>query len=444
MAITFVGTTPGDQGMFDRLGSIGGVVDDVDTLAGSDLPAGFENLLDLFDGCSTDVRASVDGALNTLAALQAGIRPGALAEIAASIVIDTTNADNPLTAETLLAALQETIRQMKAGSFKVATNAVSASVTQSGLTGNGVCVASVKNGDGVDMQNLLAEDLEVRVESATELTVQGEIAEPDKLSHAWPKGSGANRSYTPIVVDSGDSLVANGALDTFTANVPNSWTLKSGTTAGTHVAEEGTTVHTAGGKSLKMLGNGSTLAGIEQVLTGLTAKTPLAFLLWLRMSTTPAAGVITVDLYDGSGVINDEAGNACSFTIACTGVSTTWLPFSGVFRLPDPVPASVKLRIYQSTAITNTHNAFIDDVVLAEMARPTDDARTPYLQFFDGTVPFSIDDNAPDGSGTFKIATANDRESAWQELFDRLFDMTALGLQLPITGSTEISESLIA
>jgi hypothetical protein len=444
LAITFVGTTDGDQGLNDRLGKIGAIIDLIDTLAGTDLPTAFEELLELFDGCTVDVRASVEDGPQAMVELQDAINPAELATIATRILIDMANANNPLTQLTLLAAMQEVIREMKAASYKVAANTVSAVVTQSGLTGTGVCVSSVKGVDGVELQNLLAEDLEVRVLSATELLVLGTVAEPDKLSHNWPKGSGANASYTPVVVDSGDSLLQNGSLDAFTANVPANWTLKSGTTAGTHVAEEGTTVQTAGGKSLKILGNGSTLAGIEQTLTGLEAKTQLAGVLWVRMSTTPAAGVLTADLHDGTSVINNEAGDANAATIALTGVSTTWVPFKFCFQLPDPLPATVKLRIYQSTAITNTHNAFVDNVALAVMRQPTDDGRTPFLQFFEGTVPFSVDDNAADGSGTFKIATANDRAGLWQQLFDRLFNMTGLGLQLPISGSTTISDSLIA
>lgn len=444
MAITFVGTTPGDQGLFNREGAVFGTERAIIDLAETDLPAGFENLLELYDGCTAAVRASVDGVLATMAELQNGMIPAPLAVHAMQILIDMANADNPLTELTLTAAMKEVIRQMKTGSYKVTANTVSASVTQSGLTGTGVAVVSVKNVEGVEMQNLLAEDLEIRVESATSLRVEGEVAEGNKLSPNWPKGSGASETYAPVIVDSADSYVQNGSLDAFTANVPDEWSLKSGTTAGTHVAEEGSTVHTAGGKSLKMLGNGSTLAGVQQLLTNLTAKTQIAGVVWVRMSTTPAAGVLTADLYDGSGVINDEAGNANAETLALTGVSTTWVPFKFCFRLPDPLPAAVSLRLWQSTAITNTHNAFLDDVALAEMRTPSGDASTPYVQIFDGDVLFSVDDNAPDGSGTFKIAVANDRAGKWQQDFDRNFDMVALDLQLPITGSTTISDALIA
>jgi hypothetical protein len=444
LAITFVGTSAGDQGQFNRLGKIGAIIDLIDTLAGTDLPTSFKDLLDLFDDCPVDVRASVEDGPQAMVGLQDAINPATLAEIAVRILIDMTHADSPLAQLTLLAAMQEVLRQLKAGSYKVTANTVAAAVTQSGLTGTGIAVASVKGVDGVEMQNLLQEELQVRVLSATELLVEGRVAEPDKLSHNWPQGSGASASYVPVAVDSADSYVQNGSLDAFTANVPDDWTLKSGTTAGTHVAEEGTIVHTTGGKSLKILGNGSTLAGVEQVLTGLEAKTQLAVIVWVRMSTTPAAGALTVDLHDGTNPINDEAGNANSGSIALTGVSTTWLPFTFSFRLPDPLPATIKLRIFQGTAITNTHNAYVDDVALAVMRQPTDDARTPFLQFFDGTVPFSVDDNAADGTGTFKIAVTNDRAGLWQQLFDRLFNMTGLGLQLPISGSTTISDSLIA
>ncbi len=156
------------------------------------------------------------------------------------------------------------------------------------------------------------------------------------------------------------------------------------------------------------------------------------------IDSTPAAGVLQVDLYDGSAVINDDAGTANSFTIDLTAEQTFFRSTTAFFRLPEPLPDTVTLRIHMTTALSNTTSVFIDEVALVEATRLYADGG-PYAAIFAGGTDFAVDDE-------FRIAVTNGREGALQEMFDVFFDTSALGVKLPsATGGGEtIADSVIA
>ena len=145
--------------------------------------------------------------------------------------------------------------------------------------------------------------------------------------------------------------------------------------------------------------------------------------------------MLTVDLFDGSAVINDDAGTANSFTIAATGLITSFAAKNGVFRLPRTVPELVYLRIRVSTAVSGTSSVFIDHCALAEMNEVYQAGF--YAALFGGSVAFSKGD-------TFTVAATNDRAGSFQTTFDRNFDMRAKRLLLPSAASGTIPDSLIA
>jgi len=146
---------------------------------------------------------------------------------------------------------------------------------------------------------------------------------------------------------------------------------------------------------------------------------------------------VQVDLYDGSSVINDEEGTANSFTIDPTSLGTSFVPQNGVFRLPEPAPAIVKLRIHQTTAITNTHSFFIDELTLQPMTQLYTGG--PYASMHIGATAFSTDD-------TWTITVVNDYGGEVQNAFWRLFDMPTLGhvLRSINDGSETMADTIIA
>lgn len=440
------------QGLFDRVGKVGRLVNIINrwcgnasiTLAGSeiqtDLPAELLQVQSAGTDTDLDIRRlfwDLTSSYTQLMSSSESLLSKVSQALQAAIILQVAN-DIPLTSNTLTLALTELIRQMRANGDYVSDPAIGVSLTPGSNTGNGTIVSSLKSADGYNLDNVLAENVAVTVAAAsttgaTRLRLSGEAAAPSSLSADWPGGSGASLSLTAVPPGASTDKLTNGAFDAFSpTNTPTGWTIDVGT-VGTTILEEASTKF-AGTKALKIAGNGSQLTGISQTLTGLSSRTPYAFNLWMRNSTNPAAGILQIDLYDGASVINDEAGNANSFTVDLTTLGTSFTPKNFTFRLPEPVPATVKLRIHLTTAITNTHSLYLDHA--AFQAATALYAHGPYVAAFSGSTEWSLDD-------TFTLAVTNDRAGRFQEMFERLFSMRSKGLLLPTTGSSAINDNLL-
>lgn len=445
MAVTLTGA----GGLFTRLGKYVYVIDVLNTHRGTTLPTEVEDAIETLDGANTTIRGTADEMIAAMESVQSsmGDLPTAIQEAAQQLLIEMVEADNPQPEKSVEQALTELRTQMLASAHYVDANTLGATATAgSGNVGDGACIVSTKAGDGRGLENLLAEDIVCQCTDKTtagseDWTCRGEVAEADRLSHNWPQGSGGENTLTAIDSDSTTTnLVTNGNFETTSAtNVFSSWTYAVGST-GTHIAEEGTTIY-AGSKGLRFIGDGATLTQIYQALDtdDLEAKTPYAVCFWARMSAAPGAGILTVDLHDGTSVINDEQGTANSFTVDLTTLGTTFVAKSGVFRLPEPIPSTVRLRLRLSTALSASRTLYIDHLALGEMTQvnTAEPGTTPFVAFFSGATNWSLDD-------TFTIATTNDRASLWQQAFDKLFNTAALGFVLPVSGVTLINDNLIA
>lgn len=306
--------------------------------------------------------------------------------------------------------------------------------------GNGVVIASIKDGQGRNLENALAEDIVAKVSSNTTAgaetgTLKGEDARGgDKVSHLWPAGSGASTSFT-VLSPSTKGFLTNGTFENFTANAPNNWDIDTGV-AGTDILEETSTVYRGSG-ALEFDGDGSTLTGISQDLSSksLVSRTPYPVHVRVKVDVAPAAGVLVVDLYDGSSVISDDQGDANSLSIDLTTIGTTYVAQTAVFRLPEPVPGTVKIRLRLSTALSNTSSVFIDDLLFGP-AMTQVYAAGPYVALVRGDTNFAVDD-------AFVITVTNAREGEFQELFDKLFQLPTKLLPSATGGSETIDDSLI-
>ena len=228
------------------------------------------------------------------------------------------------------------------------------------------------------------------------------------------------------------SLLTNGGFESWSvSNVPDGWSEDTGA-PGTNFFEETSVVH-RGAAALRIAG-AATNDILSQTLTGLLSFKPYAVNLFCKCSGTPAAGVLTVELVDGNTVTNDAAGTPNSFTVALTSLGTTYLPKNAVWRLPSTIPPTVKVRLRLSTALSVGTNLYVDTMALAAMTNLY--AGGPYISMFEGATNFG-------GGDTWSVAVADDYAGTWQWMFNRLFGMASLGLQLPITGSTTISASLL-
>lgn len=373
--------------------------------------------------------------------------------------------DQPARATTLAAALTELIRQMNGSSDSVKACTVSASASALGTNkGNGAVLLATKRGDGLVQENIVAEVAPILCTADAQTggaTIGNEswqfAGQPDDGQTSldtWPTGSGANASITGISAfqnNAGGNLLTNSDFETWSGSplALANWTLTVGTW-GTDIVREGSTVYTQT-YSAKIPGNaGGTgvLASMQQEFGNSGSGTAGVLLpdrsyavnFFAKFDVVPAAGVLTIELVDGSGtVIQDDQGNNNSTTFSCHSMATSWAACNTLFRLPRLLPATIRLRFRVSTAISSGSNLFVDDLALGFMTALY--AGGPSIAIFSGSTQWVAGDG-------FTIGTTNSRGGAsylstFQAMFDKFFGMRALGLLLPSAGSPTIADTLI-
>lgn len=444
MAILLIGA----GGLFTRLGKLVGLLNDINTFRGGtgsgQLVKAVTDALAQVDGDTAAIRATLQGILTGYPSAQAGLT--AMQQLvktaAANVLIAMANADTPLYQQTVPYALALLKTQMLAGGSYVNPNAVSATVTPAGSnTGNGAVICGTRDKLGYQLDNLLAETISVActAESSAAGTLQllGTLPQADPLNWAWPAGSGCNKSLSSVDPAANGAFIAGGNFDSFTtfANVPNGWTASVGT-AGTDFGPAGAGFK--GANALKYIGGTGVLSSLTQNLSGLAARTPYALNFWLKADVVPASGNLIVDLYNGSSVIQDDAGNNCSLSIALSGITTSYVAHNAVWRIADPLPSTVTLRCRLSVVVPGGSNIFVDQLTLQPATQiGTNPGDTIWAAVATGSADWALKD-------TLSIEAANNRTCQWQQAFDRLFGARATGFVLPTSGSTLVNDSLIS
>lgn len=437
----------GSGGIFTRIGKSGHALNLLNEFRGAtgsiiatDLPTEVEDAMQEVDGDTMIIRGCYEQIPSALASCLAGMGSlgNQLKSSSQSLLIEMADADNPLHERNVTYAAAELIKQMIANTETVQINAVTGTVTAGGSNvGTGKVLVSLLDGSGKTLEYAFAETIDITVTNnltagSESLAFMGEAAETDKLSWKWPAGSGCATSLTSVSSAGGLSLLTNGGFETFTvSNTPDDWTLVAGS-AGTEILSEASVIY-VGTKALKIAG-AATNTQIKQAITGLSSRTPYAVNFWCKCSGSPAAGVLTVDLHDGSSVINDETGTANSFTVTLTSLGTTYVAKNAFFRLPEPVPAAVYLRFRLSTALSAGTNLYIDEATFVAATQLY--TAGPYVAAFSGAVGWSTDD-------TLSLAVTNDYAGDLQMLAEKLWDLSSKGLILPSGGSPTVADSLI-
>ena len=394
--------------------------------------------------------------------------------LASLLLITQVNADTPLQQQTVQNALQVLIGQMT-GVATVNASAPTAGAQTAAVgdtpVGNPTILASVTGGTGVLQQYMLAETVTFTctndvyngaTANQQPFTAIGAAIQGNPLSWLWPGGSGASISLNTVDSlqnNSAGNILTNSDFDTFsngssTNTAPDNWIRVLGSS--TWGAGGNGNAYANSANCLAMTSDGSTLSSITQTFNT-TASTSLdsggtpgtlsedtvyGVNFYVKMSAMPSAGVMKVDLIDGSGtIINDDAGTANTITKTLTAVSTSYVNVSGVFRTPLNLPSTVKIRIRISTAIDNTKVLYIDHMALTAMTG----FYGSNAPLYGGGPLFSIfsGDTQPRIGDSWTIALGQ-TFGAFQKFFQRVFNMSGLGLQLPSSGSSSISDSLVS
>ena len=446
MAVTLTGA----GGLFTRLGKIAKALHAENewrgasgSLVGTSLAAFVDVAESELDGDSVAIRSTAGTLLTDLAQTLSDQRliQLSLQNFAKALIIEQVNEDTPLPALIVQAAIAQLIAQMKTGGYHVAAPTISVGITPGGSNvGNGVMLAAAVDGADLPTQYQFNETVLLAPSSTKTLGSEvflatGAAAQKDPLHWLWPGGSGiALDGITSCDPAAGKNYATSGGFDVFTAaNTPDNWTIDVGT-AGTDLFSEGTTKY-AGANALRFAGGTGHNTQISQALIGIQPLTTYPLNLWLKCDVVPAAGVLTIDLVDGSGtVINDEQGNANSLAVTLSATSTSFVAHNKFFRTPNGIPAVLKIRVRLSTALSGGSNLYIDSLALPQATSLY--AGGPTVQFFSGSTNWNGDDY-------FSLAVNNDYGSKWQQAFNQLFGMPALGLLLPTAGATLIAESLL-
>lgn len=452
MSIQFTGS----NALFSRLGVIAEMLADINAFQTSastqvnNIIAQYSGSESLIDGIQASLVGTQQGASSLMSFLQQTARN------TANLMVFQ---DNPLSSRTnLTLSLDEIVRQMNLTSNTVQACVVGSTVSAAlGNQGDGVIVCTTYRADGLVQENLYQETIHASItaDSMTgtqagneQIQILGEVSQPNLLSNEFPLGSGGSATISAInggQDNSQGNLLTNSDFENWTGSVPDNWEI----TVGAAQVLESTAQHYTGSASCEFVGDGSTLTAIEQTfndsngtLGTVSSLTAYACNCWIRMSASPAAGVLEFALVDDSDAyITDQSGTTCRFTQDLTGISTTWVPVSGVFRLPYVLPDVIKLRVRLSTASSNSKNLFLDRVGFGKMTQLY--AGGPSFAAFSGAENFY----APDA---WTVAMTNNRAGAsnlkaWQTVFARLFNTPSLGILLPSTsGTPTISGSLIS
>ena len=398
-----------------------------------------------------------------------------------NILIAQVNRDVKLPSLTVAEALKELIKQMVSSSDSVKANvpALGSQTSIATPAGTGLAiVGTVKTGKGTysGKEFAIAETIffettkDAQSGGATEdsetITVTGQNVQTNMLEWDWPQGSGKTTTITvcnpELSNQSAGNVLQNSGFDTFDSshtNQPDNWVKVVGT-AGTDYAKETSTVFAGSAAALKLVGN----AGGTAVLVNLTQafnttasttldaggtpyditdfpETNYILSYWIKADVVPAAGVLTIDLIDGSNnVIADTGSTNNTYALTLSGISTSYVQKSARFALPKDVPSTVKIRIRVTTAISTGSNIYIDDLALMK-AVPLY-TTGPEFAIFRGSVATLTGDR-------WTMALTISASGAIQRGFQKLFKsdtLTGGPFYLPsnAAGSETVADTLIS
>jgi len=413
----------------------------IDALSGS-----IENRIAEAGGVLADVRAAAEKTLIEMCWTEAN---------------DVANNTQSMKSKTVGEALVWLIREMRKSSETVDASAITKSSTTFG--GSNVAVgakfvwstktANALLGGMTDYENIRGEVLEARcvqdsvgggVSPGSEvIEVRGQVAYPG-LDYRFPAGSGTTTRLTTICasVDAGpmgQNILTNSDLEDQTSNLPEQWSIVTGT-AGTHFSTETTAANVfRGSKALKLIHGTGTLFNIRQQFGAaggtfgrLIPDRPYVIAFAIKTDAS-CAGVLRISFKDASGNIIDSGNAATSFTLTA---SLAYTVQTATLRTPINVPSTCYVHL-ESTTTVSGGSAYIDELIVAELVPIAPGGQA--IGMIAGSTDFRVDD-----SGRFYFT--NDKAGGFQVGFDRLFDLYGKGLQLPSNtlGTETIDDSLIA
>tara|TARA_R100000664_G_scaffold11711_1_gene18941 strand:+ start:12231 stop:13640 length:1410 start_codon:yes stop_codon:yes gene_type:complete len=469
MAVTLVGT----GGLFTRLGKLMGLTDKILTTQALLLSDGsgksFNDTVGAYAASAAlgkDIRFmnSLSDEIQSAAYAMGRIGP-AIQNAAAQTLVNMVDEDASTQIRTVQDAMRELFHQMDSGSTLERSTITVGSLTADGSNdGNGTIKTHISPSAvfGSTLTNFPAarsetikvtcvrdaQDKHVRSGKEIFLCEGGTVYSP--FDYRWPGGGGV---YGRIPSTCGDvdgdmsvggNILVNSSFERFTSDVPDQWELQTGS-ASTHTGS--TTTAYRGSKALELKGDGSTLISLRQKLgttTGTlgTIKPDTVYMIGAnlrRESSAITAGVLRVQLENSAGTVFAAKSINCRLEVDCTGLTTTYSTAGTNFvavRTPKDIRGDIYFTIRLSTALSNTHDLFIDNVFLSEMYQTAPGGI--YLGIIAGDNDWTMDDRV-------SVPITNNHEGLVFKHMDRFFDFHGNGYLLPgAASSPTVADTLIS
>lgn len=453
--------------LFNRLGLIAGTIYDLIAVMGgsatTNVAAGalwttrVANLVTYYNTAPKNSK-TLEGIQAVLTSLQsAGAGPiNSLKTLAQNTLIDMANADAPLSQKTVAVAMGVLISQMKIASESVDASAVAAGAQTSvgSPTGTNIIVMSVKGKYGETREYILPEKFTFTCTGdqgagstlyREPFSVTSPAAVSDQFAYNWPGGSGTSKTINAVdhTQNASTQILTNGDMEDFTANVPDNWSVLVGA-AGTDILSS--TDSYMGSKALEFTYDaGAPLSAIAQTLNNasgslgtLSPNTVYCLNAFMKKeSGLTGNGSIEIALVDGSNaIVTDDAGTECKIVQDASDLTTSYAAVSGSFVTPKALPSTYKIRVRMNVAIADSgKSVYIDNISLTAGTELYTGG--PYVAIFTGATAAVKND-------TWTITTTN-TWGEFQQFFQQVFDMRALGMQLPSNASSSetIDDALI-
>lgn len=360
----------------------------------------------------------------------------------------------------VLDVLAEIIRDMKANNRTIAQNVVAtgSETYVSGNHGNGLALSTLyldgvtppspgylahEDYNDVKSELIMPETLvyECVADSQTDGLPEGEeVFEvrgglPSGAKFGWrSEGSGVNRRVTTL---NSKQLIANKDFESWNGDIPNGWTVVTGT-PGTHIVQEQSAANVfRGTSSLKLVGDGA-LAEIklkQAIPQGLLIPNRMYLLcVMVKGNGSLAAGTLTVQFESPSGGYNpgtSQTGGVLE-RIVMSNVLLIAQPNYGSENFwmiaPSEIPDDLELVIKFNGTPTNAQGIWLDSLAFGEV----DYVNGYGMAIVAGSTPWLRKDR-------IEKPVTNVSSGVFQEYFRRQYQ-----IQLPSSGAPSISDALTA
>jgi hypothetical protein len=455
MAITYTGT----NGLFTRLGALIYMMDAIRTHQ-NNLKTLFDNVQGEYSAADRYMIDQLSGNLE-MRQMEAGnilldVQAAAVKTLVEMLWVDAqTSSSRTMRTKAIEDALVYLIRDMDATSNSVEGTTVAGGVLGTSGTGNGtmlflneapnVLLGSTNDWPNIRTDLLVAQCIQDAQDGA--LTAGSELfritgtAAYGGLDWRFPAGSGAQMTLASATagIDYGTqyaNIGTNTDLEDWTSNVPDQWSVVSGTAGTDFLAETGTFYR--GASCLKAPATSTTWRIRQQLgspsgsLGTIQPDRPYAIVFAAKKDSS-ATGAIRVSIKDAS---NSIVGSMTRALTVASDLTTSWALYSTTVRSPKVLPAASYIVVEATTGI-GTAAVYIDEVVVCEMKPIAPGGQA--LSIIAGSTNYIVEDRL-----LRKFSNAN--EGAFVRAFDRLFDMYGKGLSLPqnYLGGETIADSLIA